>query len=163
MLESLLADRSQTQLQVAAATGIANSTLSNVLHGKRQLARDHIRWLAKHFQVDPGVFHGSTDTLKGIAHSPDSGNELCFGLHISQVQFKESRPLFANRRKCKFLTRPRHTFASRFPQKALACLSAIRVRNRIHAIHPKKVPDTFDSPRSTSDTNTHEPAHLELR
>ena len=58
MLESLLTDRSQTQLQVAAATGIANSTLSNVLHGKRQLTRNHIRRLAKHFQVDPGVFRG---------------------------------------------------------------------------------------------------------
>lgn len=58
MLESLLTDRGQSQLQVAAATGIANSTLSNVLHGKRQLTRDHVRRLAKHFQVDPGVFHG---------------------------------------------------------------------------------------------------------
>ena len=58
MLESLLTDRDQTQLHVAAATGIANSTLSNVLHGKRQLTRDHIRRLAKHFKVDPGVFHG---------------------------------------------------------------------------------------------------------
>ncbi len=58
MLDSLLTDRGQTQLQVAAATGIANSTLSNVRHGKRQLTRDHIRRLAKHFQVDPGVFHG---------------------------------------------------------------------------------------------------------
>lgn len=58
MLDSLLTDRGQTQLQVAAATGIANSTLSNVLHGKRRLTRDHIRQLAKHFKVDPGVFHG---------------------------------------------------------------------------------------------------------
>lgn len=58
ILESLLRDRSQTQLQVAAATGIANSTLSNVLHGKRQLTRDHIRRLAKHFNVNPTVFHG---------------------------------------------------------------------------------------------------------
>ena len=58
MLESLLTDRGQTQLHVAAATGIANSTLSNVLHGKRQLTRDHIRRLAKHFKVDPAVFHG---------------------------------------------------------------------------------------------------------
>ncbi len=58
MLKSLLSDRGQTQLQVAAATGIANSTLSNVLHGKRQLTRDHIRRLSKHFQVDPSVFHG---------------------------------------------------------------------------------------------------------
>lgn len=57
MLESLLTDHGQTQLHVAAATGIANSTLSNVLHGKRQLTRDHIRRLAKHFKVDPGVFH----------------------------------------------------------------------------------------------------------
>ena len=37
MLDSLLADRGQTRLQVAAATGIANSTLSNMRHGKRQL------------------------------------------------------------------------------------------------------------------------------
>lgn len=58
ILESLLRDRRQTQLLVAAATGIANSTLSNVLHGKRQLTRDHIRRLAKHFKIDPGVFHG---------------------------------------------------------------------------------------------------------
>jgi len=58
ILESLLRDRSQTQLQVAAATGIANSTLSNVLHGKRQLTRDHIRRLAKHFKVDSGIFQG---------------------------------------------------------------------------------------------------------
>jgi HTH-type transcriptional regulator/antitoxin HigA len=58
ILESLLRDRGQTQLQVAAATGIANSTLSNVLHSKRQLTRDHIRQLAKHFKVDPRVFHG---------------------------------------------------------------------------------------------------------
>ena len=58
MLESLLTDRGQTQLQVAASTGIANSTLSNVRHGKRQLTRDHIRRLAKHFKVNPGVFHG---------------------------------------------------------------------------------------------------------
>ena len=58
MLESLLSDRGQTQLQVAAATGIANSTLSNVLHGKRQLTRDHIRRLSKHFKVDPSVFRG---------------------------------------------------------------------------------------------------------
>lgn len=58
MLQSLLTDRGQNQLQVAAATGIANSTLSNVLHGKRHLTRDHIRQLAKHFKVDPGVFQG---------------------------------------------------------------------------------------------------------
>ena len=57
LLESLLTDRGQTQLQVAAATDIANSTLSNVLHGKRQRTRDHIRRLVKHFKVDPGVFH----------------------------------------------------------------------------------------------------------
>ena len=56
MLERLLTDRGQTRLEIAAA-GIANSTLSNVLHGKRQLTRDHIRRLAKNFQVDPGVFH----------------------------------------------------------------------------------------------------------
>lgn len=58
ILVSLLSDHGQSQVQVVAATGIANSTLSNVQCGKRQLTRDHIRRLAKLFRIDPAVFHG---------------------------------------------------------------------------------------------------------
>jgi antitoxin component HigA of HigAB toxin-antitoxin module len=41
---------------VANATGIANSTLSNVLHGKRTLTRDHIERLCGYFRVGPDAF-----------------------------------------------------------------------------------------------------------
>lgn len=57
VLESLLRDRNQTQRDVARATGIAYSTLSCVLHGKRQFTRDHVRAICKHFKISPTVFH----------------------------------------------------------------------------------------------------------
>ena len=42
---------------VAKATGIAVSTISEVLSGKRKLNRRQIGKLAKYFHVGPGVFH----------------------------------------------------------------------------------------------------------
>ena len=56
MLEHLLDSRGVTQLAVAEGTGIVNSTLSAVLHGKRQLTREHIARLARFFRVDASVF-----------------------------------------------------------------------------------------------------------
>lgn len=57
ILESLLRDRNQTQRDVARSTGIAYSTLSCVLHGKRQFTREHVRAICKHFKISPTVFH----------------------------------------------------------------------------------------------------------
>jgi transcriptional regulator with XRE-family HTH domain len=48
--------KSVNQTEVAQATGIANSTISAVLKGVRQLTREHIGQLAIFFHVDPGVF-----------------------------------------------------------------------------------------------------------
>jgi HTH-type transcriptional regulator/antitoxin HigA len=56
MLEHLLDSKGMTQLAVAEATGIANSTLSAVLYGKRRLTREHIARLARFFRVNPSVF-----------------------------------------------------------------------------------------------------------
>jgi antitoxin component HigA of HigAB toxin-antitoxin module len=41
---------------VASATGVALSTLSSVLGGKRKLNLGHIKALASYFKVEPGVF-----------------------------------------------------------------------------------------------------------
>jgi HTH-type transcriptional regulator/antitoxin HigA len=56
MLRHLLEQHERTLSQVARATGIAVSTLSAVLHGKRQLNLPHIRKLAPYFGVEPAAF-----------------------------------------------------------------------------------------------------------
>jgi HTH-type transcriptional regulator/antitoxin HigA len=55
MLRSLIEFRGETQARVAAQTGIAESTLSEILAGKRKLAIKHIAALAEYFKVDPGL------------------------------------------------------------------------------------------------------------
>lgn len=56
LLEHLLEARSVTQADVARETGIAESTISEVLRGKRRLTRSQIGKLAGYFNVVPGVF-----------------------------------------------------------------------------------------------------------
>lgn len=56
MLQSFLEDWRVTQSEVAKAAGIAESTISEVLSGKRKLTRRQIGKLARYFKVDPGVF-----------------------------------------------------------------------------------------------------------
>ena len=56
MLRHLIDAKGVPQAEVARAAGIANSTISAVLHGKRSLSRDHIGRLAAYFHVAPGVF-----------------------------------------------------------------------------------------------------------
>jgi HTH-type transcriptional regulator/antitoxin HigA len=56
MLQHLLDSKGVTQLAVAEATGIANTTLSAVINGKRRLTREHVARLARFFQVAPTVF-----------------------------------------------------------------------------------------------------------
>ena len=56
LLAHLIEARDTTQAQVAQQTKIAESTISAVLRGGRQLTRQHIARLANYFQVDPGVF-----------------------------------------------------------------------------------------------------------
>lgn len=56
-LVRFLIEQSQvSQSAVAAGAGIAESTISEVLAGKRKLNRTQIGKLARYFHVEPGVF-----------------------------------------------------------------------------------------------------------
>jgi HTH-type transcriptional regulator/antitoxin HigA len=56
MLRHLIDARDTTQAAGSAATGIAESTVSEILAGRRGLNRKHIEALARHFGVSPAVF-----------------------------------------------------------------------------------------------------------
>jgi HTH-type transcriptional regulator/antitoxin HigA len=56
MLRHLIEAKGATQTAVSKATGIADSTISEVLAGKRSLNRSHIGKLAQYFSVPADVF-----------------------------------------------------------------------------------------------------------
>lgn len=56
MLAHLLDARGMNQTQLASEIGIAGSTISEVLHGKRKLRREHVDRLAAFFGVSTAVF-----------------------------------------------------------------------------------------------------------
>jgi HTH-type transcriptional regulator/antitoxin HigA len=56
MLAFLIEQKGVKQVEVSRATGIAESSLSEVLRSKRQLTRGQIAKLAGYFHVEPGVF-----------------------------------------------------------------------------------------------------------
>ena len=56
MLRYLIESRGVPQARVAAEAGIAESTLSEILAGKRKLGIKHVALLAGYFRVDPGLF-----------------------------------------------------------------------------------------------------------
>ncbi|MCI0461297.1 MAG: helix-turn-helix domain-containing protein [Gemmataceae bacterium] len=57
VLAHLLEAKGTTQAEVARETGIAQSTISEVLAGKRTLNRSHIGKLSRYFNVGPTVFN----------------------------------------------------------------------------------------------------------
>jgi HTH-type transcriptional regulator/antitoxin HigA len=56
MVRFLIDSAETTQAKVASQAGIAESTLSEILAGRRELNRKHIEALARHFHVSPAVF-----------------------------------------------------------------------------------------------------------
>jgi HTH-type transcriptional regulator/antitoxin HigA len=56
MLRHLLEAKGVARSELCMVTGIAESTISGVLKGKRSLNRDHIGKLARYFKVSPNVF-----------------------------------------------------------------------------------------------------------
>lgn len=56
MLRVLVENRGVTQAELAKQSRIAESTISEVLAGKRKLNRTQIGKLARFFHVEPGVF-----------------------------------------------------------------------------------------------------------
>jgi HTH-type transcriptional regulator / antitoxin HigA len=56
MLGHLIEAKGGSQSDLSAATGMADSTISEVLKGKRRLNRSHSGKLAKYFGVSPDTF-----------------------------------------------------------------------------------------------------------
>ena len=56
LLRFLIEQKNVTQAAVATGAGIAESTISEVLAGKRKLNRSQIGKLARYFHVEPGSF-----------------------------------------------------------------------------------------------------------
>ena len=56
MLNHLIEAKGVSQTEVSESTGIAISTISEILGGKRTLNRTHIGKLARYFKVSPEVF-----------------------------------------------------------------------------------------------------------
>jgi HTH-type transcriptional regulator / antitoxin HigA len=56
MLRYLIESKGVARAKVAAEAGIAESTLSEILAGKRKLGIKHVDRLAGYFKVDPGLF-----------------------------------------------------------------------------------------------------------
>jgi HTH-type transcriptional regulator/antitoxin HigA len=55
-LRELMNANRLSQLKMARAVGISQSTISAVLNGSRSLTKDQVVALAKHFGVAPGAF-----------------------------------------------------------------------------------------------------------
>jgi HTH-type transcriptional regulator / antitoxin HigA len=60
LLRFLIEHKSVSQTEAASGAGIAESTISEVLAGKRKLNRGQIAKLARYFDLDPGVFLAQT-------------------------------------------------------------------------------------------------------
>jgi HTH-type transcriptional regulator/antitoxin HigA len=56
MLRHLIEAKGVSQTEISRVTGIADSTISEILKGKRALSRSHIGKLARYFKVSPDVF-----------------------------------------------------------------------------------------------------------
>ncbi len=57
-LRSLMDEKGIKQADVVRGTGISKTVLSLVLHGKRDLTREHIEVLSTYFGVNPAAFLG---------------------------------------------------------------------------------------------------------
>lgn len=56
MLRFLIEQKGVTQSETATGAGIAESTISEILSGKRKLNRTQIGKLAQYFHIEPGAF-----------------------------------------------------------------------------------------------------------
>jgi HTH-type transcriptional regulator/antitoxin HigA len=56
MLRHLIEANDLTQIKLADESGVAMSTISEILNGKRKMNLSHIRAFAKRFGVKPGAF-----------------------------------------------------------------------------------------------------------
>jgi HTH-type transcriptional regulator/antitoxin HigA len=64
MLSQLIEARGVTQRSVAAGTGLPESTISDLLAGRRKFNRGHIAKLSAYFKVSPAVFFGLREAVE---------------------------------------------------------------------------------------------------
>ncbi len=77
MLQHLIEARGASKRQVALESGIAVSTMSELVSGKRPINRTHIQKLAKYFNVEPGVFlNGDGSPRRGIRAIPAAAMKI---------------------------------------------------------------------------------------
>ncbi len=81
MLQHLIEARGVTQAEVASGTGIAESALSEMLAGKRNMGRKTIQDPERSFRVDPGLFlrGGAEDALSEWTRRGRSDHQLQIG------------------------------------------------------------------------------------
>ena len=70
MLRYLVEANGTSQAEVAAGAEVAESTISEILSGRRKLSRRHIESLATFFHVDPGVFLTHRSPASGRRKKP---------------------------------------------------------------------------------------------
>jgi HTH-type transcriptional regulator/antitoxin HigA len=75
MLRHFLDTRGVTHTQASRGAGIAASTLSSILTGKRRMNRDHIEALARYFRVPPGLFLEPLHEMAGLLPTVSEGRE----------------------------------------------------------------------------------------
>jgi plasmid maintenance system antidote protein VapI len=56
MLKFFLEQRKMSQTELARETGIPQSTIANVIAGRRQLSKANVSVLAKFFKMSPTIF-----------------------------------------------------------------------------------------------------------
>ncbi len=56
MLRYLIETHEKTQSDVATGAGLADSTISEILAGKRKLGMKHVEALARYFKVKAAIF-----------------------------------------------------------------------------------------------------------
>lgn len=73
VLRFLIEQRGVTQQRVSTETGIANSTISAILKGDREMSRKHIEAFARYFGAEPAVFLPGNDTISHSAPTMRAG------------------------------------------------------------------------------------------
>ena len=77
MLQYLIETHGVMQSEVASATGLSDSTISEILAGKRKLNLKHIEALARFFKVEPAFFLGRLRAVPILGSSMSNHHHLC--------------------------------------------------------------------------------------
>ena len=76
MLAYLIETHGVKQGEVAAGTGLADSTISEILAGKRKMNVKHIEALAQFFKVEPAVFLDESSASSGPVFTTATADRL---------------------------------------------------------------------------------------